>query len=217
MDPLPALTPQDSAALKARVLEVALAHVPLLGWTEAALVQAVEDCNQPAAMAWALFPEGPLEAIICWSHQVDQATTAILDTMDLPSLKVRERIAWGVRMRLKVLEPHRDAASKAVRFLLSPARAKAALGLLYDTTHALWIAAGDTSTDYNFYTKRLLLGGVYLSTLLYWLKDRSPESHRTWIFLDRRIADVLKIQTLKGTVSTLASTAAQFFRGFPKP
>ena len=65
----------------------------------------------------------------------------------------------------------------------------------------MWYAAGDTSTDFNFYTKRATLAGVYSSTLLYWLNDRSPGSEATWGFLDRRIDDVMKIEKLKARSS----------------
>src|SRR5712671_1257964 len=67
---------------------------------------------------------------------------------------------------------------------------------------AMWYAAGDTSTDFNFYTKRATLAGVYSSTLLYWLADRSPGSEATWGFLDRRIDDVMKIEKLKAQVKS---------------
>ena len=41
--------------------------------------------------------------------------------------------------------------------------------LLYSTVDAMWRAAGDTSTDFNFYTKRAILSAVYSSTLMRWL------------------------------------------------
>ena len=77
-----------------------------------------------------------------------------------------------------------------------PLNAALGLKLLYRTVDAMWYAAGDTSTDFNFYTKRATLAGVYSSTLLYWLNDRSPGSEATWSFLDRRIDDVMKIDAL---------------------
>jgi ubiquinone biosynthesis protein COQ9 len=58
---------------------------------------------------------------------------------------------------------------------------------------AIWHAAGDTSTDYNFYTKRMLLAGVYSATLLFWLNDESEDFAATWAFLDRRIGEVVRI------------------------
>jgi ubiquinone biosynthesis protein COQ9 len=53
--------------------------------------------------------------------------------------------------------------------------------------------AGDRATDYNYYTKRLLLAGVLSSTTLFWLNDRSKDHAATWAFLDRRIDEVLKV------------------------
>ena len=83
-----------------------------------------------------------------------------------------------------------------------PFNAGLALKLLYKTVDAMWYAAGDTSTDFNFYTKRATLAGVYSSTLLYWLNDRSAGGEATWGFLDRRIDDVMKIEKLKSQVKS---------------
>ncbi len=84
-------------------------------------------------------------------------------------------------------------------------RSHAGLGLkarLQDCRRQCWYAAGDTSTDFNFYTKRATLAGVYSSTLLYWLNDRSPGADQTWAFLDRRIDDVMKFEKLKSQVQS---------------
>jgi ubiquinone biosynthesis protein COQ9 len=91
---------------------------------------------------------------------------------------------------------------RALALLSLPFNAPLALKLLYNTVDALWYAAGDTSTDFNFYTKRATLAGVYSSTLLYWLNDRTPGSEATWAFLDRRIEDVMKIEKLKSQVAS---------------
>jgi ubiquinone biosynthesis protein COQ9 len=59
---------------------------------------------------------------------------------------------------------------------------------------------GDTSTDFNWYTKRATLSGVYGSTVLFWLGDDSPGHAATWEFLDRRIADVMQIEKFKAAL-----------------
>ncbi|MGH6948453.1 MAG: COQ9 family protein, partial [Kiloniellales bacterium] len=51
----------------------------------------------------------------------------------------------------------------------------------------------DTATDYNYYSKRLLLAGVMSATLLVWLDDRSESHATTWRFLDRRLDEVIAI------------------------
>ena len=63
-----------------------------------------------------------------------------------------------------------------------------------------WYAAGDQSVDFNFYTKRATLAGVYSATVLFWLNDRSEGSAATWEFLDRRLDDVMKIEKLKSQI-----------------
>jgi len=68
--------------------------------------------------------------------------------------------------------------------------------LLYDTVNAIWYAAGDTASDFNFYTKRGLLAGVYGATVLYWLDDRSPAASDTTAFFERRLAEVMQIPKL---------------------
>ena len=78
-----------------------------------------------------------------------------------------------------------------------PQNAPTGLKTGWRTADVMWRIAGDTSTDYNHYTKRLMLGGVYASTLLVWLDDQTPGCAETASFLDRRIDDVMKIEKLK--------------------
>jgi ubiquinone biosynthesis protein COQ9 len=116
-----------------------------------------------------------------------------LEGLDLASLKVREKIAAGVRARLEAVAAHREAVRSGLTYFALPQNAATGLACLYHTVDAIWYAAGDRATDYNFYTKRALLSAVYSSTLLFWLNDKSEDHAATWAFLERRIAEVLKV------------------------
>jgi len=85
--------------------------------------------------------------------------------------------------------------------------------LLYEAVDTIWHGAGDASTDFNFYTKRGLLAGVYTATLLYWLDDRSENAAASEAFLARRLADVLAIPRLKDAVGRFAAPL-RLLRGF---
>jgi ubiquinone biosynthesis protein COQ9 len=61
----------------------------------------------------------------------------------------------------------------------------------------MWRLAGDTATDYNHYSKRLILSGVYTATLLAWLDDQSEGWTDTAAFLDRRLAGVGRFEKWK--------------------
>ena len=99
-----------------------------------------------------------------------------------------------MRTRLEILQPHKPAVSAALAFMALPPRNLHLPKMVWTTADRLWqAAAGDTATDFNHYTKRLLLAGVLTSTTLYWLNDKSHGQENTWAFLDRRIANVLKV------------------------
>ncbi len=130
---------------------------------------------------------------------------AALELMQLPAMKMGERIATAVRTRLGILAPHREAVRRSLALLAAPQNLALGARLLYDTVDALWYAAGDTATDFNFYTKRGLLAGVYAATTLYWLDDRSAEQVETAAFLDRRLAEVMAFPRVTQRLKTWAS------------
>src|SRR6185369_3476 len=58
----------------------------------------------------------------------------------------------------------------------------------------IWRLAGDIATDFNHYSKRGLLIGVYASTSFVFLDDQSEGLADTRAFLDRRICDVMRFE-----------------------
>ncbi len=195
---MPRQTTKKLAAERRAILEKTLDHVPFDGWTERSLRQGAADAGFDDAVLRRAFPGGPADAIEFWSTQTDRDMAAALAKQDITELKIRERIAAAVRWRLEASAPHREAVRRSLSYLGQPQHAGLGLRCLYRTVDEMWHAAGDTATDFNFYTKRGLLAGVYTSTLLFWLDDQSEDHEATWTFLDRRIADALRIPKVTG-------------------
>jgi ubiquinone biosynthesis protein COQ9 len=185
-----------------RILQAALGHVAFDGWG-GALTRGVADCGYDRAVAARVFAGGTPELIDFFLREADRRMLEELDQIDLPSLRIRERITLAVRTRLEQATGQREAVRRAVAFQMLPGQAGRSLRALYRTVDAIWRACGDTATDFNFYTKRALLAGVYSSTLLFWLNDKSEGFADTWAFLDRRIGEVMAIQKLRGRLSRL--------------
>jgi ubiquinone biosynthesis protein COQ9 len=177
---------------RARLLEAAIAHVPFDGWSLSALRAGAADLSLPELEAMNAFPGGAREMIEAFSQEIDRRMIQRLDEAHLHNLRVREKVALGVRTRLDLLEPYKEAVRHGMIFLALPHNAALGSRLVWRSVDAIWYAAGDTATDYNFYSKRMLLAGVYSSTLLYWLSDRSPAYGDTEAFLERRIDEVLR-------------------------
>jgi len=172
--------------------------VPFGGWTVDVLRRAAIEAGYDRAAQRQAFPRGVIDVISWYSHVADEVMTGQLAEADLSSLKVREKITLAVRLRIEALSETKDAARRAAGFLSLPTHAPSGAHFVYRTVDAMWRAVGDTSTDFNFYTKRTLLAGVYSTTLMHWFSDRSEESADTWAFLDRRIENVMQIEKTKG-------------------
>jgi ubiquinone biosynthesis protein COQ9 len=204
-DPLP--------TLRDAILLAALPHVPFDGWTRRAMRRGAEDAGYDAAAADRAFPYGAADMVTHYSDLADRRMADELTRRDIGKMKIRERVATIIRVRLEQAAPHKDAVRRGLSVLALPPNAPAAMRALYRTVDAVWRAAGDTSTDWNFYTKRGLLAGVYSTTVLCWLDDVSDGSVETWEFLDRRIADVMRVPQLTGRVRGAFGKIARPFQG----
>jgi ubiquinone biosynthesis protein COQ9 len=202
----------DSEALREKLIDAAIAHVPFDGWGDKALAAAARDQGIDPALVHNVFPGGGIEMIEFHSRLADRRMVADFEQADTTGLKLREKVALAVRLRLSANTAHREAIRRALTILALPLHAALAARLLYRTVDAIWYGLGDKSTDYNFYTKRALLAGVYSATLLYWINDKSAESAETWAFLDRRIAEVMLIPQAMGRLGKLAGKLPDPFR-----
>jgi ubiquinone biosynthesis protein COQ9 len=184
----------------------ALAEVPFEGWSPAALRAGARALDIAPAEIAEIFPDGARDLMEYWAATNDQRMIEALGAVDLPALKVRERVAVAVKLRLTGMAPHREAMRRALSFLALPQNAALGARLLYRTVDSIWYAVGDRSTDHNFYTKRALLAGVYAATVLYWVDDRSEGSIESWGFLERRLDNVMNIPKLSARLRGLTRT-----------
>lgn len=181
---------------KDRVLDAALAYVAFDGWSDATLRAAIADSGVAAGLARALFPRGGIDLAVAYHQRGDRMMREALAGRDLGALRYRDRIALAVRLRIEAISDAEAVRRGSALFTL-PQHAAEGARLVWGTADAIWVTLGDTSTDVNWYTKRVTLSAVYGSTVLYWLGDDSAGHGATWEFLDRRIENVMAIEKLK--------------------
>ena len=206
--------PLERSEERDQLIDAVLAHVPFDGWSDKALVAGAADLGLEAEAARHGFPGGALDLIGYHSARADRRMEADAAALDLASLGVRQRIAAILRARFEANAPAREAIRAAMGVLSLPPNLPIALALLYRTVDATWWAAGDATTTFSFYTKRLLLASVYMATLNFWLSDRSGGCAETWAFLDRRLADVMRIQRARGRFEGALPDIPELFRAF---
>ncbi len=191
--------------IREKVLQAALPEIARDGFTDSVLEKTGKKLGLKPVEVKAAFPKGALSLMEEFSHWADARMIARLAKAKEKEKSVRGRITAAVRARIEAIAPHKEVARRAAAFLALPPHAGLGMKLLYRTVDAMWRTAGDRSTDFNFYTKRAILAGVYGATLLFWLGDDSKDSKNTWAFLDRRIADVMTFEKFKkGARETMA-------------
>ena len=190
-------TPSPLEQLRRRLALAVGENAVFDGWTRAAVDSAAGQLGIDPIQARLAMPKGQAAMIDLYIQEVDRALEAWFTPERMAGMKIREKIRSLVWRRLETMGPAREAVRRAVAILAMPQNLPLALRISWRTADEMWRLAGDTSTDFNHYTKRMTLGAVYGSTLLVWLDDQSEGWMDTAAFLDRRIDDVMKIEKVK--------------------
>ena len=183
--------------LRERLAPDIAANAAFDGWGAEALEMTAAATGVDPGVAKLAFPGGAVGMIDAWFAHVDRAMLAGLPPEVLASMKIRERIAALVEARLVAVAPDREALRRALAVLALPQNLARAARLGWRTADSIWRAAGDTATDYNYYTKRAILLGVYGATVSVFLDDESEGFADTRAFLSRRIDGIMRFEKAK--------------------
>lgn len=189
---------------EASLLQAVLHQAASRGWTMATLRAAAAAVGAEEGRLELVYPRGVPDAVAAFNTWVNEQMLArIARDRFFTGRRVRDKVAFAVRARLEALEPHREAVRRLLIWGALPLHAPLMLKLGYTACDAIWRKVGDISTDFNFYTKRGLLGFVLKTTLFFWLGDDSADRRATWEFLDRRIAEVLRVGQMAGRLKEM--------------
>lgn len=194
----------DQNLAKQSILAAALKIVPFEGWQAKTLEEASLAAGFDARYGHILFPEGVAGLVGFFVTESDRIMLERLKNTPLTTMRVRDRIALAVKIRIEQHEAYKAAIPATLRFFAMPQHSLQGMRATAHTASEIWYAAGDNATDFNYYSKRFLLAGVYSSTLLFWLDDTSENHEETWKFLGRRIDNVMQIGKLKQKILNYA-------------
>jgi len=167
------------------------------GWTDAALRQVAALAGVDPAVARLAFPGGAMDMIAGWIDCTDAKMQSAFADGALAGLKIRERIRALLQFRLDAVAGHEEALRRALAIQAMPQNLARTLRIGWHSADLMWRLAGDTATDYNHYTKRAILMGIYSATLAVWVEDESEGKAETRAFLDRRIEGVMQFEKTK--------------------
>ena len=174
-----------------------LNHVPDLGWTWDALSKTALNSKKMKSHSeeelQTIFDNKISNIIGIFNDKLDEDMFAIFNPENNKNLRVTQTVKALVLSRLRASENYKSIIKTSLFFMAQPGNAYEALNQLMKTSNKIWEIAGDTSRGRNFYSKRLILAGVYSSTLAYWLAKETRSIDESEDFLDKRLDDVKNI------------------------
>jgi len=183
--------------------EIATGLAPLIaanaafdGWGAAARDAAADGAGVDRDVALLALP-GQTEMIAAWFHSIDADMADRLPPETLATMKIRARITALIEARLAIVAPNREALRRALAILAMPQNMMQGAKLGWRAADLMWRAAGDTASDYNHYTKRTILAGVYAATITVFVDDVSEDWADTRAFLGRRIEGIMRFEKAK--------------------
>ncbi|KAJ7312124.1 hypothetical protein JRQ81_006466 [Phrynocephalus forsythii] len=210
---------ESEEQLQHRILTAALEFVPSHGWTAAAIAEGAKSLGLSVAAA-GLFHQDGSELVLHFVSQCNAKLSELLEEQHkLVQLGQAEKkttdqiLKDALEARLRMLIPYIEKWPQAISVLLMPHNIPASLNLLTNMVDDMWHYAGDQSTDFNWYTRRAVLAGIYNSTELVMIQDTSPDFEDTWLFLQNRIADAMNMDHTAKQAQATGEALVQGLRG----
>ncbi|OWZ25423.1 COQ9 family protein [Wolbachia endosymbiont of Wuchereria bancrofti] len=180
------------------IIDELIRVIPFEGISDKTLLKVCTDLN--LANSFCKFRNGIYSALECIVEDLNSSMEAELRNSNLEDMKVQEQIKLAVQIRLSnyaKLPNYREFLKNILSFSVLPKNIYFSSKLLCGIVDMIWYGIHDQSTDFNYYTKRAILAGIYLSIILFFINDYSEGFADTLSFLDRRINNVMTFQKFK--------------------
>ena len=148
-----------------------------------------------------LFPDGNKDLINYSLEQLNIDLQEYCKSIDLIRLPVHKRVRKILLSKIEIMNKEKKFYKKMFLSSLLPNKTVSLSKQLYKSIDQIWYLAGDTSVDFNFYTKRLILAGIYSRVILFFFNNNSQKELEN--LLDLNLKRVAKIPELKSKINII--------------
>ena len=186
--------------IRNEILSETKPYVIKYGWNEKMFNKVIKNSYYDSSLILNLFPEGYISLVQLYLNEINNQMNNESKKLNLIRLKVHERIKELCILRFKIMIKEKELITKTFIHLLLPINYSFSLRNLYKTVDQIWFLAGDSSTDFNFYSKRAILASIYSATILHFINNDNVEE--TISFLNKKLKNVSKIPKIKESLVT---------------
>jgi len=196
--------------IRNEILSEAKPYVIKYGWSEEMFKRMAKKSKYENCTVLSLFPDGYVSLTQLYLDEINTKMTYKSKKINFIRLKVHERIRELCILRFNIMQKEKKIINKTFFYLLLPYNYKFCLRNLYKTVDQIWYLAGDSSTDFNFYSKRAILASIYSTTLLHFVNNNNFDE--TINLLNKQLKRVSRIPKVKEKISDFLKLASHLIK-----
>ena len=194
---------------KINILEVAKKLVRQQGWSSDIIKKLVNKNLTSSDLAY-FFPNGYTDLINLALEEINESLEKKVKKMNIINFTISKKIKKILYMRLEILNEDKIFYKKTFNHLLLPQNSKIMKKNLYNSINSMWYLAGDNSTDFNFYTKRITLAVIYVNAVFVFFNKDIQKAN---LNIDNNLKKISKIPKIKDRFSFIKDNLPIFLKG----
>ena len=183
-----------SKKTKQKLLEAIINIVEINGWSSNVFQKLKNKNIIKISDLMINFPDEDKDLLIFVINELNYLMEKKINKRDIMNLPISKRIKRILITRFEILKNNKKFYKKTFTYLLLPKNIKLMKNNLYKSVDQMWYLAGDNSTDFNFYTKRLTLSFIYVNALFTFYKNDKSNVEDN---IDINLKKISKIPKLK--------------------
>lgn len=196
--------------IRNKILIEAKPYIIDYGWSKKMFKEVSKHSKYGLDLVLILFPQGYINLLQLYLDDLNLKMTYESKKIDLIRLKLHERIREICFIRFNIMEKEKKIIKKTFVYLLLPNKYKFSLKNIYRSVDQIWYLAGDSSTDFNFYSKRVILASIYSSTMMHFINNDNLEETKN--IFDKRLKNLSKIPKIKERLNDFARLSPYLFK-----
>ena len=183
--------------IKLKILESVKEYVKVNGWNSD-IIDYINIKNLKKSEILSYFPDGINDILNFAYDELNNKFKISLKKINIINLPINKRIKKILITRIELMNKDKNFYKKTFYFLALNNQKKVVKKNLYKTVDEMWYLAGDNSTDFNFYTKRLVLAGLYVNAIAVFFNKNILEAEKN---IDRNLNRISKIPKIKSRLT----------------
>ena len=195
---------------KLKILENSKKFIKKNGWSNDIFKKIISNEVNTSDLNY-YFPNGYKDLFELTLTEINIKLETKIKKINIINFSLSKRIKKILMTRLLLLNEEKIFYKKTFNHLMLPQNSKIMKKNLYNSVDTMWYLAGDNSTDFSFYTKRIILAAIYVNALfVFFNKDiKSAELN-----IEKNLNKISKIPKIKERFSFIKDNIPIFLKGF---